>query len=120
MYQLGIIEESLGCKDVLFTLKPYLANQRLEEVPGDTVPVWHTNEYHVPDSELLNLLPIFEEQILPTWYIHAFNEDVLIVVLKGKSFKISREKDDSWNDMIVYGESVEVERRYLENIPLYI
>lgn len=120
MYRLGIIEESLDCKDILIDLKQYLINQRIEEVPEDTIPIWHTNEYHVPDFKLPHFLPVLEKQVLPAWYIHAFNDDELIVVLKDKSFTVSREKDDSWNDMIAYGESVNVERRYLENIPLHI
>ena len=120
MYILGIVEESLSCKDILTTLKPYLIKQRIEAIPEDTVSIWHTNEYHVPDSELSKFLPTLEKQVLPTWYIHAFNDDALIVVLKEKSFKISRVKDDSWNDMIAYSKSVDVERRYLENIPLHV
>jgi len=43
------------------------------------------------------------------------------VILKNKSFRISREKDDSWNEMIEYGvNAAKVERIYLENIPLHI
>lgn len=120
MYRLGIIEESLASKDVLENLAPYLFAQRVEEVPGDTAPLWHTNEYHVPEAVLAGLLPELEKQVLPTWYIHAFSEEHLLVVLAGRSFSLARERDEGWAEMIAYGESVQVERRYLENIPLYI
>ena len=42
------------------------------------------------------------------------------MILPGKSFKISRERDTSWDEMIRYGESVGVERFYLEHIPLMV
>lgn len=121
MYRLGIIEESLDNQNILNIIKNFFCLQRIEEVPEDEVSIWHTNEYHVPDSELMNLLPLLEEHIKPTWYIHAFNEEKLYVVLQGKSFNISKEKDDSWNEMIEYGVKIaKVERHFLENIPLHI
>lgn len=45
----------------------------------------------------------------------AFNEDNLYVVLQGKSFNISREKNSSWNEMIEYGiNTAKVEKYILE------
>ena len=120
MYKLGIIEEIPCSKNMFDSLECWLAKQRVEEVPGYTVSVWHINEYHVPDFELPGYLPVLENRALPVWYIYAFNRDALIVVLKGKSFEISRVKDDSWNEMIEHGESVGVERRYLENISMRV
>lgn len=120
MYKLGIIEESLFSNNILISLKKYLHSQRIEEIPNDTIPIWHIGEYHILESELTDLLPELEKQVQPAWYIHAFNEDSLFVVLHGKSFKISPIKDDSWNDMITYGLSVNVERHYLETIPLHV
>lgn len=121
MYRLGIIEESLSNQEILNIVKKFFYSQRIEEVPEDEVPIWHTNEYHVPDDKLMNLLPLLEEYINPTWYIHAFNEENLYVVLRGKSFSISKERDGSWNKMIEYGvETAKVERHFLENVPLHI
>lgn len=121
MYRLGVIEESLDNENILNVIKKFLYSQRIEEVPEDEVPIWHTNEYHVPDNELMGLLQLLEEHIKPTWYIHAFNEEKLYVVLQGKSFCISKEKDHSWNEMIEYGvNNAKVERHFLENVPLHI
>ena len=120
MFRLGIIEESLENLDVLKTLQPYFFSQRIEEVPEDSSPIWHTNEYHVQDDEITELLPILEAQVKPTWYIHAFNDEKLIVILRGKSFHISLHKDATWDEMIAYGMSVDVEKRYLETIPLHV
>ena len=120
MFRLGIIEESLENMGCLEALTPFLFSQRVEEVPDDSSPIWHTNEYHVPENQFRKLLPILERQVKATWYIHAFNDKKLIVVLHGKSFCISLYKDDTWNEMIAYGELVNVEKRYLENIPLHV
>jgi len=121
MYRLGIIEESLDNQNILNVIKKFLHSQRIAEVPEDEVSIWHINEYHVPDSELVGFLPLLEKHVKPAWYVHAFNEEKLYVVLQGRSFCISREKDDSWNEMIEYGvKSAGVERHYLENISLSI
>ena len=74
----------------------------------------------VPDSKIVELLPVLGKQVKLRSYIHAFNDDELIVILRGKSFNISPHKDETWDDMIAYGESVNVERIYLENIPLHV
>lgn len=120
MFRLGVIEESIENIDTLSVLSPFFFSQRIEEVPDDPCPVWHTNEYHVPEEKISDLLPVLEQQVKRTWYIHAFNHEKLIVVLKGKSFQISLQKNETWNEMIAYGQSVDVEKRYLENIPLHV
>jgi len=120
MYKLGIIEESLFNRTILHDLAKYLRSQRIEEFPDSVPPVWHICEHHIPDAALAALLPELEKQVRPSWYIHAFNETALFVILHGKSFQISPIKDDSWNNMIAYGLSVNVERHYLESIPLHV
>jgi len=121
MFRLGIIEESLENKDILDLVKPYFFSQRIEEVLEDEEPLWHTNEYHIPDEKIKELIPYLEKQVKSTWYIHTFNDDNLIVILHGKSFRISKKRDESWNVMIEYGVKVaNVEKHFLENIPLHI
>ena len=59
--------------------------------------------------------------IKETWYCHAFSSEKLFVVLKGKWFEISLKRDETWDEMIEYGVvHANVERRYLETIPLHI
>ena len=120
MFRLGVIEESLKNPDALEMLKPFFFSQRTQEISGDPYPVWHTNEYHVENDALTKLLPLLERQVKKTWYIHAFNEKELIVVLPGKSFRISPRRDKTWDDMIAYGEAADVERHYLEGIELNV
>lgn len=121
MYRLGIIEESLEDKDVLALLAKYYVSQRVDYVPEDECPIWHTNEYCVPEELLKNILDVLKESIKKTWYIHAFDDRALFVVLWGRWFEIAQERDQSWNEMIEYGvNSAEVERCYLETIPLHV
>ena len=121
MFKLGIIEESVSDRTVLEELKPYFYSQRIENVPEDECPIWHTNEYHIDDNDIIIICEMLKDYVLPTWYIHAFNRKILYVILQGKYFKISRHKNKSWEDMIEYGvNKANVERKYLENIPLHI
>jgi hypothetical protein len=120
MFTLGIIEESLENKEVLETLKIFLFKQRIQEVPTDENPLWHINEYHVPDNEIEKFLKILTDKIKQNYYLHSFNDEFLFVVLKDKYFQISREKDVTWDAMIEYGVSVGVERHYLESVPLSV
>jgi hypothetical protein len=90
-------------------------------VPDDIEPVWHTNEYHVPDNTIEEILLFLAPEVKLTWYIHAFSEDKLYVVLKDKIFDISPSKDETWDEMIKYGiEYARVEACFLEKIPLYV
>lgn len=121
MFRLGIIEESLENKDILEILKPYFISQYIENVPEDECPIWHTNEYHVDEDKICEFLDMLKDVLKPTWYIHAFNEEKLYVVLNRKWFEISLHKDESWNEMIEYGVNcAKVERCFLESIPLHI
>ncbi len=54
MFRLGVIEESVNSKTIEF-LKPYFYSQRIENVPEDTVPVWHTNEYHIEEADIIKI-----------------------------------------------------------------
>lgn len=121
MFRLGIIEESLEHTGTLDLVRPYFFSQRVEHVPEDECPVWHTNEYRVPDGKIVEVLDVLKDEVKPTWYIHAFSDSRLFVVLRGRCFAVSPHRDKTWDDMIEYGvKTAEVERRFLENVPLHI
>lgn len=121
MFKLGVIEESLEDKEILNVLYEYFVSQRIQNIPDDEFPVWHTNEYHVDEREIESILEILKENIKLTWYCHAFSTETMYVVLRGERFEISLRKDETWNAMIKYGTQIaKVEREYLENISLYI
>lgn len=121
MFKLGIIEESISVRTVLEELKPYFYSQRIENVPEDKCPVWHTNEYHIDDDNIQNICELLKDYVLPTWYIHAFNRKSLYVILQGKYFKVARYKNKTWDEMIEYGvTNAKVERHFLDRIPLHI
>lgn len=121
MYRLGIIEESVDDRSILSGLMPYFVSQRTERVSEDECPVWHINEYHVAESEIADIANMLKNHIKQTWYCHAFNDEKMFVVLKGRWFQIALKRDESWDEMIAYGVTeAKVERGYLETIPLHI
>lgn len=121
MFRLGIIEESVTDNSVLEKVKPYFYSQRIENIPKDEFPIWHTNEYHIDDDKIEEVLTYLQSRVNSTWYIHAFSETSLYVVLVGKWFYISLNRDETWNEMIEYGVKIaKVERHFLENIPLHV
>lgn len=85
------------------------------------IPECSAKEYHIDDNDIESICEILKDFILPTWYIHAFSRKSLYVILQGKYFKISRHRNKSWDEMIEYGVTkANVERTFLENIPLHI
>ena len=48
-------------------------------------------ERYIGICELMDLL---KDELKTTWYIHAFNEEKLYVVLSGKWFEIALHKDE--------------------------
>lgn len=121
MFRLGVIEESIRNQEILDELSKYFISQRIKNVPDDEFPIWHTNEYHVNDSEIKSILEMLKDNIELTWYCHAFSTQRMYVVFCGKWFEISLYKDKLWDVMIEYGtEIAKVEREYLENIPLHV
>ncbi len=121
MYRLGIIEESIDDRNILSDLAPYFVSQRIENMPEDECPVWHINEYHVPDDRIMGIADVLKQHIKETWYCHAFSDEKMFVVLTGKWFEISLKKDETWDEMIEYGvNTANVDRCYLKTIPLHI
>lgn len=121
VYRLGIIEESVYDRDILHILIPYFISQRIENVAEDEYPVWHINEYHVAEDKITDVVDVLKQHIKETWYCHAFSGEKLLVVLKGQWFEISLKRDETWDEMIEYGVvHANVERHYLETIPLHI
>jgi hypothetical protein len=119
IYRCGIIEESLENKEILHELAKYLVKQRVQDMPEDTEKIWHINEYHLPKGIIETVCSRLQKLIKKSWYIHAFNEqeNVMYVVLRNKYFKLPVRKDESWEEMIEYGLSVGIERKWTENIP---
>lgn len=94
MFRLGVIEESLESLDTLNILKPFFYSQRIENVLEDTSPIWHTNEYHVPDDKIFDLLPILEQRVKPTWNFNTKWVFRKIQIDCSKSYRISDELEE--------------------------
>ena len=122
IYTCGIIEESLNDTSILSKMSTFLHTSRVQEWPDEELDTWHIHEYHFPEADLQRFIPELQRNIKEGWYVHAFNVDTgrLYDILKGKSFLLPTEKDDSWDEMISYGESVGCEARWTANIPLRV
>ncbi|MCB9027102.1 MAG: hypothetical protein H6625_12335 [Bdellovibrionaceae bacterium] len=116
-----IILESLNSKSILRPFAPFQIKERIVEMPEEAEKTWHVYRYKIPMQDLTPLLSSLEKGLVNgEWYIHFFSEknNQLFVVLKNKTFKISKVKDSSWDQMIEYGEKVGCGRRWTENIPV--
>ncbi len=121
-FQCGIIEESLTDLSILNHIKNYHFMRRVEKKDDEKKPEWHINGYWLSHEKLISILNELKLIIKQDWYIHAFNEteNTLYVVLKDRVFKLPCVRDESWDEMICYGESIGLERILTENIPLEI
>jgi len=115
-----IIIESLNNPSVLDSISEYIIKERIESRPSETEKIWHIRRYLLPRPIVVKILPMLETSIKHGWYIHFFskNENELIIIMKNKSFIIHKVKDNSWEKMIEYGETIGCGRRWTENIPI--
>lgn len=121
MYHMGIIAESLIHQELVKQWNQYIVNQRIEKVEGDEEEIWHVYELQCPENEILTLIELLKNEVKDTWYVHAFNETNLYVIMRGKYFKISQKRDESWNEMIEYGrKEAKVDEDYLDSISCVI
>lgn len=92
MYRQGIIEESIDNKDILCGLTSYFVSQRIETVLEDEYSVWYINEYPIVKDKITDVVDMLKQHI-----------------------------KEVWDEMIEYGVvHANVEKRYLETIPLHI
>lgn len=117
-----IILESLIDISVLKNIKHRLVSEREAQVKNFIPSHWHIQRYKVSYTELKCLIPKLENNFDKNqWYIHFYSlsTEKLFVILPGQSFELSKyDKNNHYQDMIAYGESVGVGRRWTENIPV--
>lgn len=120
IYTGWIIVESISDPEILESMHDWLVWERITNLPTDEEPIWHIREYHVPANHLPATMHVLEGAIKPGWYLHFVNipEEILYVILSGKTFKLPLQRNECWEPMIVYGISVGVEREWTENIPV--
>lgn len=116
-----VIVESLHDKSVLDVLEPFKIKGRRADMPSEQVKVWNINRYCLDEQTLGEMVPRLEKAIdSGGWYVHFYSDlgHKLYVVFKGKHFVVSKKRDSSWDEMIRFGESIGVERRWTEIIPV--
>lgn len=116
-----IIAESLENLSVLSILEPYRIKSRQCRMPDEEVKLWNVHRFCIDETALLSLIPGIESSIgKGGWYVHFYSDlgNKMFVIFRGKHFVVSKHRDRSWDEMISYGESIGVERRWTENIPV--
>ena len=96
-------------------------HERVADKPLEEVKTWHVNRYRLTHEMVLRLIPILENNFVNgEWYIHFYNteKNKMVVILKGRHFLLPKFRDASWDEMIAYGETVGVGRRWTGNIPV--
>lgn len=119
--QLNRIEKEDLC--LTFNSLPYKFKweEPIVEMPNEKIKVWNINRYCLDEKILSEILTKLENSIdIGEWYIHFYSDlgNKLYVIFKGKHFLISKKKDSTWDEMIRFGESVGVARRWTETIPV--
>jgi uncharacterized cupin superfamily protein len=115
-----IIVESLKDSAVLKELETYRIKSRRADIPNEEVKVWNINRYCIDEKALLPIISKLEQSIgNGGWYIHFYSDlgNKMFVIFKGKHFVVGKQKNRSWDEMIAFGESTGVERRWTETIP---
>lgn len=116
-----IILESLADTTCIDSIQGYLIKTRAAEMPKERFPLWHIHRYRLPREQVLRVTPLIEKSLgSGEWYVHLFSEknDELFVIIKGRTFRLPKIRNNSWDEMIRYGESVGLGRRWTESIPV--
>ena len=121
MFVGDIITESQIDPTVLDEFSGFVISRRTANVANFTPSLWHIARYRLPHEAVQRLTPKLKDNIQDNaWYVHFYSEttDELYVILSGKVFKLPKHRDSTWDEMITYGESVGVGRRWTERIPV--
>lgn len=116
-----IILESLVDPAKIDFIQKFCIHERIADKPSEKIKIWHVRRYRLSHETVLQLRPILENNFVNgEWYIHFYNieKNEMYVILKGRHFLLPKYKDASWDEMIAYGETVGVGRRWTANIPV--
>lgn len=111
-----VILESLEKETPLAGLQPIA--ERVVDMPDDPdATVWHVCWYRVDAAKLHNRLPALAEAMRPHWYAHFWAGDDLCVILSRAFFWAKASDRTTWQDFILYGDTIGVDRKWTESVP---
>jgi len=112
-----IILESLADESVIDLFTVEASNDR-RAPDGEKFPIWRERLIRVSDAQGEASAEHLASAMREGFYAHFFNDAWLFVVFKGRAFKLPKEMDASWDEMIEYGRTLDVDPHYTRNIPL--
>jgi hypothetical protein len=111
-----IIAESLEDMAPVAGLAPVA--EKVSEMPDDPdATVWHTRWYQLDQPHLERRLPALAAAMRRNWYAHFWREELLCVILPGRVFWLDAGDQAARAELIAYGETVGVGRRWTSSIP---
>ena len=76
---------------------------------------WHLLYFKLEDQDFLTIEEkLFTDLKNGPWYSHFWNQSNIKIIFKEKSFKISLNKDASWEEPIKYGISLGIPENQLD------
>ncbi len=112
----SVILESLTDLDPVDGLRSVA--ERIVDMPDDPdAQLWHVRWYRLGEDELRSRLPALARAMKPHWYAHFWQGDDLCVIMAGRFFWAKASDRSTWQELIAYGDTVGVERKWTERIP---
>jgi len=116
-----VILESLQDPNCLESIEPYLIKTRVCAMPAEKIKTWHVQRYRLPRHRVLAIAQVIAAKFAPgEWYVHFFSEqqNEMVVIMRNRTFRLPKHRDVTWDEMIAYGESVGIGRRWTQSIPI--
>ena len=116
-----VILESLSDPTCLESIGPFLIKTRICAMPAETIKTWHVHRYRLHRHSVVEIAPLIAASFaLGEWYVHFFSEqqNEMFVIMRDRTFRLPKHRDVTWDEMIAYGESIGVGRRWTQSIPI--
>ncbi|MFH1500922.1 MAG: hypothetical protein ABIE22_03160 [archaeon] len=100
-----IVKESLEDSSILDKLETLKIREDSDEESS-----WHIYDSLVTESEINEI----HKQLKQSWYVHFWKDGEMIVLFKGKKFKVDPNNKETWKEAINYGLSINIPLEQLD------
>lgn len=104
-----IVEESLDDNRVLNNLETVAVRITQEE---NSEQRWHIYNALLTEDDIERIHPHLKQG----WYLHVWNEKIMIILFKGKKFMVDANDKKTWKKAIDYGLSCDIPEEQLDFI----
>jgi broad-specificity NMP kinase len=104
-----LIEQSFDSKEIFDTYKTVKMKEESE--------MWTEHIIEVPEDKVEEAVKWMEEHILPSWYAHLVQENNVIVIYHGKTFRLK--SGDLFDEVRQYGRDQKILEEQLPSEALF-